>query len=340
MTMQTYNLVPSRSPIYAERAMLAHAQPLMVFSNFGKQVEMPKNKTDTIVLRRALPVDANSSTQAPIVNASDYLLQEGVTPSARTIQYFDVQAVMQQYGILFKLSSKAQTLYEDNIPGDMVELTGEHLGTLQEMIAINVVKGGTNVVYANGAARATLNTPVNLSRLRNVARVLENGHAKRVTKRLAPSASFATAPVHPAYVVFIHTDLEADIRNMPGFIPVAEYGSFQTIHEREVGAVEQFRFISTTYLRPYLAAGSATLNGMLGTGNTDVYPIIVTAQDAWGQVAVKGMGAIKPVYLPPSQVNHANPLAMFGYVGAQFWKTAVRLNENWMVRYEVCATIL
>jgi len=258
MTMQTFGLVPSRSPIYAERAMLAHAQPLLVFSSFGKQVEMPKNRTDTIVLRRALPVDASTSTQAPIVNASDYLLQEGVTPSARTISYFDVQAVMQQYGILFKLSSKAQVLYEDNIPGDMVELTGEHLGTLQEMIAINVVKGGTNVVYANGTTRAGLNTPINLSRLRSCARVLENGHAKRITKRLAPSASFATAPVYPAYVCFIHTDLEADVRNMPGFIPVAEYGSFNVIHEREVGAVEQFRFISTTYLRPFLGAGSAT----------------------------------------------------------------------------------
>jgi hypothetical protein len=31
-------------------------------------------------------------------------------------------------------------------------------------------------------------------------------------------------------------------------------------------------------------------------------------------------------------------MGQFGYVGANFWKNAVRLNENWLVRVEVCAS--
>ena len=66
----------------------------------------------------------------------------------------------------------------------------------------------------------------------------------------------------------------------------------------------------------------------------------MVAQSAWGQVALKGMDAIDPTYLPAKQKTHANPLGQFGYVGAQFWKNAVRLNENWMVRLEVAASYL
>ena len=72
----------------------------------------------------------------------------------------------------------------------------------------------------------------------------------------------------------------------------------------------------------------------------DVYPLLIVAEEAWGQLALKGLDAVKPIYLPAKQVNHANPLGRFGYVGAQFMKAAVRLNEQWMVRYECAATYL
>lgn len=50
------------------------------------------------------------------------------------------------------------------------------------------------------------------------------------------------------------------------------------------------------------------------------------------------MGAIDPTYLPAKTKTHANPMGQFGYVGATFWKNAVRLNENWLVRLEVAAS--
>jgi hypothetical protein len=119
--MQTYSLVPSRNLIMAEREMLKHAMPIKVLSTFGSQKQIPQNKTDTVVFRRALPLDAGSNG-APSITASNYLLQEGVTPGARTIAYQDVQVTVQQYGVLMKLSSKAESMYEDDIPGDMVKL--------------------------------------------------------------------------------------------------------------------------------------------------------------------------------------------------------------------------
>lgn len=342
--MQTYGLVPSRNLIMAERKMLEHAEPIKVISTFGSNKEVPKNKTDTVVFRRAVPIDAGDNG-APNVNAGDYLLQEGVTPGARSITYVDVQVTLQQYGVLMKISSKAENLYEDDIPADMQKLVGEHMGSIEEMISYGVVRGGTNVVYANGSSRAAVNTAVSLNKLRQCARQLESAHAKRVTEKLAAGPNFNTSPIPPSYLVFIHTDAEADFRNLIGFTPCERYGTDRVrVHEREIGAVEQFRIITSPYFRPFLVAGGSIAAGtFLSNGGTtgttaDVYPVIVVAQDAWGQVALKGMGAIQPIYLPAKQVTHANPMGQFGYVGANFWKSAVRLNENWMVRLEIAVS--
>lgn len=341
--MQTYSSVPSRNLIMAERDMLKHAEPIRVLSTFGMQKSMPQNKTDTIVFRRALPIDAGANG-APNVNISDYLLQEGVTPSARTITYQDVQCTLQQYGVLMKLSSKTESLYEDDVPKDMTKLVGEHMASIEELIAFGVTRGGTNVVFSNGTARNQVNTAISLNKIRQCARVLESAFASRVTERLAAGPNFGTSAVHPAYLVFIHTDLEADARNLAGFTPVVEYGTQKPVHEREIGAVEQFRIVTSPYFRPFLVAGGVVTagtflsnGGLVGT-TADVYPVLVVAQESWGQVALKGMDAIQPIYLPAKQITHANPMGQFGYVGANFWKTAVRLNENWMVRLEVAAS--
>ena len=341
--MQTYSLVPSRNLIMAEREMLKHAMPIKVLSTFGTQKQIPQNKTDTVVFRRALPIDAGTNG-APSITTSNYLLQEGVTPGARTISYQDVQVTLQQYGVLMKLSSKAEAMYEDDIPGDMVKLVGEHMASIEELISYGVVRGGTNVVYANGSARTSVNTTISLNKLRQAARQLESAHAQLVTEKLAASVNYGTSAIEPGYLVFIHTDMEADFRNLTGFVPVAKYGSQKPVHEREVGSVERFRIVTSPYFKPFLSAGgSITAGTFLSNGGTsgttaDVYPVMVVAQEAWGQVALKGMNAIQPIYLPAKQITHANPMGQFGYVGANFYKNAVRLNENWMVRVECAAS--
>lgn len=343
--MQTYSLVPSRNLIMAEREMLKHAMPIKVLSTFGTQKQIPQNKTDTVVFRRALPIDAGSNG-APNITASNYLLQEGVTPGSRTIAYQDVQVTLQQYGVLMKLSSKAEAMYEDDIPGDMVKLVGEHMASIEELISYGVVRGGTNVVYANGSARNAVNTAITVNKLRQAARQLESAHAQLVTEKLASSVNFNTTAIEPGYLVFIHTDLESDFRNLTNFVPVARYGQQKPVHEREVGTVERFRIITSPYFKPFLAAGGSITSGTFlsngGTSGTtaDVYPIMVVAQEAWGQVALKGMNSIQPIYLPAKQITHANPMGQFGYVGANFYKNAVRLNENWMVRIEAACSAL
>ena len=352
MSIMNYGTQASRNLIRAAQGMLEHAQPITVLGDFGTQREMPQNSTDTLVFRRTLPFGASSTGTSiegtnryvgtPSVSATNFVLAEGVTPNSNTISFQDVSVTLQQYGVLFKFSNKVEQLYEDDIPGEMVKLTGETLAEVMELIRYGVLKAGSTVIYSNGSSRASVNTPISLNALRKAARTLESNRARRVTSRLAPGVNFGTRAVQPAYVVFCHTDAESDIRNLPGFTKVEEYGNFKPIHDREVGAVEQFRFVSSPLLASVQAAGSGTVNGMLsiGASNVDVYPFIVIGEDAWGQVALKGMSAIKPVVLKASQTNHANPLGQFGYVGASTWFATVRLNEAFMARIEAGVTAL
>jgi N4-gp56 family major capsid protein len=352
MSIQNYGTVASRNLIRAAQGMLEHAQPITVLGDFGTQREMPQNSTDTLVFRRTLPFGATTagttienSTRyvgTPNITATDFVLAEGVTPNSNTISFQDVTVQLQQYGVLFKYSSKTEQLYEDDIPGEMVKLTGETLAEVMELVRYGVLKAGSTVIYTNGSSRSAVNTAISLNAIRKAARTLESNRARRVTSRLAPGVNFGTRAVQPAYVVFCHTDAVSDVRNLPGFTRVEEYGSFKPIHDREIGACEDFRFVSSPLLKSFLAAGSGTINGMLSVGasNVDVYPFLVIGEDAWGQVALKGMSAIKPVVLKASQTNHANPLGQFGFVGASTWFATVRLNDAWMARIEAGVTAL
>lgn len=352
MSIQNYGTVASRNLIRAAQGMLEHAQPITVLGDFGTQREMPQNSTDTLVFRRTLPFGASTVgttientaryVGTPSVAPSNFVLAEGVTPNANTISFQDVSVQLQQYGILFKYSSKVEQLYEDDIPGEMVKLTGETMAEVMELVRYGVLKAGSTVIYANGSSRSAVNTTISLNSIRRAARTLESNRARRVTSRLAPGVNFGTRAVQPAYIVFCHTDAVSDIRNLPGFTRVEEYGSFKPIHDREVGACEDFRFISSPLLSSFAASGSGTLNGMLSVGgaNVDVYPFIVIGEDCWGQVALKGMAAIKPIVLKASQTNHANPLGQFGYVGASTWFATVRLNDAFMARIEAGVTAL
>lgn len=350
MAVQGYNTVASRNLIRAAQGMLEHAQPITVLGDFGDNKEMPQNSTDTLVFRRTLPFGASTSGSqgsgvsgsanqyigTPSITANNFILAEGVTPNSNTISFQDVSVTLLQFGVLFKFSSKTESLYEDDIPGEMVKLTGETLAEVLELVRYGVFKAGTQVVYANGSGRSSVNTAISLNKLRQVARNLEANRGKRVTQRLSSSVNFGTKPVQPAYIVFCHTDAEADVRNLPGFTRIEEYGSFKPIHDREIGAVEQFRFITSPLLSAFAAGGSSTLNGMVSVGGSsvDVYPFLVLAESAWGQVALRGMSAITPTVLKASTITHANPLGQFGYVGASTWFNAVRLNEAWCARLE------
>ena len=339
--MQNYNTVSQRVTVRAAVKMLKEVENIEILGPFGMAEQQPLNTTDTIVWRRLNPWNMGANG-APVIDVNSFELQEGVNPPANSISYTDVSATLQHYGLLFKFSKKTKLMYADDVSGDMVRLTARTLSEQVELLRFGVLKGGTVVDYSNGTSRAAVNTRINISQLRRIARTLEEARAMRVTSMLAPGPKYDTKAVEPCYLVFHHTDLNADIRDLPDFTRVERYGTANKVHPREIGACEEFRFIPSPLFRPFLAAGASVgSSGMksVGASNVDVYPFVVMGEDAWGHVALKGNGAIKPV-VHEATPSKADPLGQFGYVGANYFTTAVRLNENWMCRGECGASDL
>lgn len=325
-----YGTISQRTAAWAATEMLAHAEPIMVLGKFAQTKPLPKNKADNVKFRRPVPFAAATT---PLV--------EGVTPTAQAMAYEDVPVTISQYGAVVSITDKVADLAEDPVLKDASMLSGEQAGETIEAITWGVVKAGTNIAYANGSAVGDVNTAITLNKLRGAARFLMAQRAKRLTKMLSGSANYETKPIEAAYVAFGHTDLEADLRTLTGFIPVAAYGSRQPLCPEEVGSIESMRFILSPMLSPTVNVGSATLNGMKTSGTkVDVYDLVIAGQDAYGVVPLKGSGAITPSVINPDQKTKDDPLGQIGYVGWKTYFAAVRLNEAWMLRIRCGVTNL
>lgn len=326
--------------------ILKHAVPAEVLGITGQQRPMPKNQGKMIVHRRYLPYGATNTDwntrNRPQAAAAAHELTEGVTPAADALVPQDIQVSLKQYGCLYELTDQTVDTYEDDVPAEMKKHCGERIALVREMVRYGVLKACTNVFYAGGgASRAAVNAKIPLSLLRKISRNLQANHAKRITGILAPSANVATKPVEAAYLVFVHTDAEADIRDLPGFKHVTEYGSRTVVSPYEVGSCENYRFITSPELAPYAGAGAdIATTGLMGATKVDVYPFIVVGEDAWGQVALRGTEAIDPTYIPPGQKDKSDPLGQRGYVGAKFYMACTMLNEGWMAVAEAGVTAL
>lgn len=323
--------VSPRTNVYAERTMLKHAGPVQVLDKFGLAKPMPKNKTQTIKFRRP-----------KVFTAVDAPLTEGVTPSATQFSYEDVSATLKQYGQVVEITDVIEDTHEDPVLNDAAEQAGENIGRTKEALTYGVLRAGTNVHYANGTARTSVNTPVSLNKIRAVIRGLKAQKAMKITKILDGSVNYGTRPIEASFICVHHTDLEADIRNLAGFIPVANYGSRKPVSEYEIGSVEDVRFVCSPDLGPFQAGGSATINGMVADDatNVDVYPMLFFGKEAYGIVALRGQGAVSPTILRPGTVDKSDVLGQRGYVGWKTWHVAVILNQVWMARLEVAATDL
>jgi N4-gp56 family major capsid protein len=328
--------------------ILAHAVPAEVLGITGQQRGMPKNSGKTIVHRRYLPYGAAATNyntiNRPSADPATHELTEGVTPTADTLVPQDITVTLKQYGCLYQLTDQTADTYEDDAPAEMKQQCGERIALVREMIRYGVLKACTNVYYGGGGStRASVNAKITLSLLRKVSRNLQANHAKRITQILAPSVDIDTQPVEAAYLVFVHSDAEADVRDLVGFIHVSEYGTRKPVSPHEIGSVENFRFITSPELAPYLGAGAdvgSTGLSSVGASKVDVYPFIMVGADAWGQLALRGGDSLDPTYIPPGQKDKSDPLGQRGYVGAKFYMACTMLNEGWMAVAEAGVTAL
>ena len=329
MATTTYSGLSQRTNAYAAAEMLAHAEPILCLSKFGMTKPMPKNKASVIKFRRPVPLAVATTP-----------LTEGTAPTSQAISYEDVTVTLDQYGNVVEITDVVNDLAEDPVLKDAAMLCGEQAGETIETLMWGVIQGGTNVSYANGAARNAVNTKITLNKQRSITRQLKGERGKKITSMISSTVKYGTEAVAPAFIAFAHTDLEADIRDLDGFTPTEKYGSMKAL-PYEIGKVEDVRYILTPVLTSIADAGGAKGSHVSTSGTSaDVYPVVYVAKDAYGHVALKGAEAVTPTIINPGDLDKSDPLGQKGMVGWKTYHKSFIANQAWMVRLECAATAL
>ena len=238
---------------------------------------------------------------------------------------------------LITISDVVQDTHEDPVLNESTNVLGEQAAQVVEKVRFAALKAGSNVIYANGAARNAVNTALSITVQRRAVRALKRQNGRQITSIVRSTPAYGTENVAPSFIGLIHPDLEADVRQLTNFVPAEKYGTI-TPWENEIGKSEDVRYLSSTIFEPWLDAGT-TKGSMLSTSgtNADVYPVLYLAANAYGIVALKGMFAVTPMVVNPKP-SDSDPLAQRGHVSWKSMQGAVILNDAWMVRAEVAAT--
>jgi N4-gp56 family major capsid protein len=307
----------------------------MVFERFAQARPMPMGKTKTVKFRR---YETLPRATAP--------LAEGVPPAGRQLTFTDYTATLEQYGDVIWLTDAIKLFHEDAVFQDTVDNCGYQAAETLEVIRFNVAKSGTNVFYADEAgSRGNVDSPPLRSDFRRIYRSFRNNKARQITRMISPSQLVSTEPVDAAYFCLGHTDLDADFRNIEGFIPSKEYAQTgKKKHDAEIGAIDQFRIVLTALMEPWEQvgkSGTTYLSGGVGVSVAaacDVYPVIILGEDAFATVPLKGENSVEVAMVNPGKKTTDQPLGQKGFVSWVTWQTAIILNHLWMARLECAAT--
>lgn len=329
MAQTTYAGLNQRTTAYAAVEHLKHMDTCAVLSKHGMSKPMPANKAEQIKFRRPIPL--------PLALTA---LTEGSAPTSTAMTYETVTVTLSQYGGVTEITDVVSDLAEDPVLKDATEVTGEQAIETIETLMWGILQAGTNVFYANGASRVAVNSIITLAKQRAITRSLKAERTKKVTKMMSSSVKYGTEAVDASFIGFAHTDVEADIRDMPGFTPTEKYGSMKPM-PYEIGKVEDVRYILTPVLSSLPDAGGAKGTMLSTTGTSaDVYPIVYIGQDAYGHVAIKGKEAVDMKIRQPGTIDSGDKLGQIGWVGWKtYWKAFIA-NEAWMARLEVGVTDL
>lgn len=328
----TTSSIGFRTNGFAVAKLLKRGQARMILERFGQVDPQGENKSLTRKWRR---IEALPAAVAPVA--------EGVAPAGQQLQVTDVSCTLEQYADALEFSDVIQDTIEDNLLDDMVKAAAQQVSETKEIIRFSFLKAGTNVFYAGTATtRATVNGTVSRSDLRRIYRSLRRNRAETIGEIIAPTAKIATEPVGAAYFAVCHTDLDADIKDITGFVPVEKYADAMRALPNEIGKVENIRFITSDLFSPWLAAATSSsgstylTNGSTGTGYPDVYPVLIFGANAYAIVPLQGKNAVKINVINPTP-SVADPVGQKGYVSWKMYDGGAILNELWMARYEVAA---
>ena len=214
---------------YYSNYLIRLASPLLVHDQFGQKQPIPKNGGKQIEFRK---YDSLPKALTP--------LTEGVTPDGQKLVMSVITSAIHQYGGYIALSDILILTAIDNNLMEATRVIADQAGRTLDTITREVLNGGTNVLYGEGAktsrsalvgGQATSNDYLTVDAIRKAVRILKVQNARRI---------------NGDFVGIIHPDTAYDLMSDPKWINVKTYSDPDGIYEGEIGKLEGVRFVETT----------------------------------------------------------------------------------------------
>lgn len=293
---------------FYEKRLIDYAEPSLVHDQFGDEYPIPANGGKTIEFRKydSLP----KATTA---------LTEGVTPNGQNLNVSVITATVAQYGGYITISDMLKMTAIDNNILQSLKLLGSQAGRTLDTITRDVLAGGTNVIYADGAAnRAGLHAAGTFHQIKVVD----------VFKASAQLQAMNAPMIDGCYVAIAHPYVLFDLMTSSDWIDVHKYADPEAIFKGEVGKLGNVRFVQSTEAKIW---NDSTCPSDGASGHYSVFSTLILGANAYGKTSVEG-GGLQTIV---KQLGAGDdPLNQRATVGWKATKVAERLVEQYMVRIE------
>lgn len=204
------------------RYLIETTKPVLVHTQFGQKVSIPKGKTKTITWDKMSPLP---KATVP--------LEEGITPKGSAVHITRITGEPNQYGNYISFTDQLDFFAHDPSPKilNYTELLGDNAGETLEALAADVLSSSTNVQYAGGVtSRSALTATLTVEDVRKAVRTLKGNKAKKIDGD---------------YICIVHTDIAHDLMSDNDWKYPHTYSDTKEIYSGEIGKLYGVRFVES-----------------------------------------------------------------------------------------------
>lgn len=320
--LTTTDVAPAIAEYY-DRNLLENARAYLVHDQFAQVRPLPKKNSKTIKFSRP---NTLAVAKTPLI--------EGVTPPGSSFGYTRLTATVKQYGDYVPFSDLVDLVNQDSVLADLTTEQGWQAGETIDELRRDVLVAGTNVAYANGAARVSVNSLMVQGDIETAIRYLHNQNAQYIMQKITATNKISTEPLGPAFFGICHPDLIPTIEGFTDYIPVRNYASQGVVMANEFGSIKEVRFVWSTKAKVWLGGGAAGGTNVKETSSAaDIYATLIMARNAYGIIPLDGK-SLESIVKAIGSGGAADPLNQRGTSGWKAHTTTKILNETFLYRLE------
>ena len=307
-----------------DRRLLTRAVDNQVFDRFGQSKTIPANsnakKAFAYRYKNILPATTPiAEYDGSNIKAPNKIVRE------------EVEYEVQHYGDYIVYTDELDLYDFDNIQSSFLDILGDQASLTLDTIRRDALRGGTNVVYADGATSraevAANRKKLTVNDFKIMSVKLKNQRAMKFKSVITGTTAVGTQPIRSAYIGITSPEVVEDLRDLVGWKNVETYSDYSKAIEDEVGSIGDFRIIESTNNEP------------VDEGGVNVYLSLFMGRDAYATTTIRGKKGIQTKVKPLGSAGAEDPLDQYGTIGWKAIAGCAILNEAWLIRAESTASI-